>query len=107
MAITKEEVRELMKDKFVEISNNTYDLCSGIGELEIHTSDGVFYFKPKQKFPIVYESDYETISVDEDGAIKIIDNGFNQSVRLTHEFSLLLLKEAIKKSDEIIKENKK
>jgi xanthine dehydrogenase molybdopterin-binding subunit B len=59
------------------------------------------YFKPKQKFPIVFENEYYKIQVCEDGHITAIDKDTLLRANYGAELSLPLLDQAIAKSKEI------
>ena len=65
----KEEVRELMKDKFDEISEHQYASVDNVGECRINTLEGYLFFKPKQKFPIIFKGKYFNFELTENGYI--------------------------------------
>ena len=65
---TKKQQKELLKDTHEEITGREYrTVYNGIGECCYECSDGMLFFKPKevkQKFPIVFKTDYVKCKVD-------------------------------------------
>lgn len=97
----KEEARELLKENFEEIEIKKYFDLDEIGELKIFCEDGILYFKPKQKFPIVFEDMMRRVEVTKNGEI-IIPNLLNTR-EMYFKDSIPLLEKAIKKSKELRK----
>ena len=69
------------------------------GRVCIMTNGDNLWFKPKQKFPIVFENNYVTILIYYDGRIGTIINNVN--ILYSTEDTLNLLEQAIAKSKEI------
>jgi len=67
----KEELRKLMKENFDEITQDGYARSWRAGESSHPCEDGNLYFKPKQKFPLVFEDKHKKIEVDRDGNLDI------------------------------------
>jgi hypothetical protein len=98
--MNKKETRKILSENFEEISFQEYYELDGVGELEITCSDGYLHFKPKQKFPVVFEDDDRKFEVKEDGEIKIINTDDNEDYICVYE-SLPLLEQAMELSKEI------
>ncbi len=71
MKLTKEQIINLLKDDFEEcdIAEANYIDCNGYflnpGYLKFITENlSTIYFKPKQKFPIVFEGDNYKFSIN-------------------------------------------
>jgi len=65
----KEEIRELMKENFDEITQDVYARSWRVGESSHPCEDGNVYFKPKQNFPIVFDDGNRRVSVYSRGNI--------------------------------------
>ena len=97
--MNKEEARELLKDKFEEIDDFEYRDLNNSGELRIYTDDGLLYFKPKQKFPIVIKNFDYTFSINRIGLLTAKNIHTCREISLYQ--SLDTLKEAVDKAIEI------
>ncbi|MCK5633426.1 hypothetical protein KAH94_06730 [bacterium] len=69
----KEEIKKLLENDFEEITIEEWEVRDcGQGDLKVgFDGNDNLYFKPKQKFPIVYDSNDWKIEVYEDGVIKL------------------------------------
>ena len=73
----KEKVRAAMKESYVEITEAEFDVIDGEGEISISIYERPdrdtpnLYFKPKVKFPLVYEDCMRKVEVDRDGSLRI------------------------------------
>ena len=98
--MNKEDILVMMYEKGYEVDNseggtfNSERLC-------ILANGDNLWFIPKQKFPIVFENEYYTIEVGEDGHITVIDKDTKLRANYGVELSLPLLEQAIAKSKEI------
>ncbi|HUU87354.1 MAG TPA: hypothetical protein VMX17_06340 [Candidatus Glassbacteria bacterium] len=90
--VTKEEFKELMKDKLEEISREEF-MLNDINNGKFFCSDESFFFKFKEQWPKVFKDEKGCIiKVYENGGINIVDRDyFNDSIPT--------LKEAIRCSD--------
>lgn len=96
-----EEFRELVKDKFEEVSYDEWMSTDIPGEFRTTLEDKFFYFKPKEKLPKVFENDTRKITVKETGHIILEDKTFGEDMCL--DISLPLLYEAVKLSKKLYK----
>ena len=97
----KEEIRKLMKENFDEITNAEYHNLKMLGESSHYCEDGEVCFKPKQKFPIVFEDEYNRIEVYKQGNIKIVDKADDEQIYLTYSKQVLF--DAVDKAKELSK----
>jgi len=87
----KEEVRKLLEENFEEISVDEYDLLLDVGELCVHSTDGTIYFKPKEKYPKIFEDTARMVVVYKSGTLVITDKIsrkeiiFNDSLPVLYE----------------------
>lgn len=108
MKTTKEEIRELMKENFEEITLEEWLELKSIGEGEFIFKDGNIYFKPKeknkpkQKFPIVEEFNKFIEKWTGNSFSHLIDSDENDGERFRERLRELT-KKAIKKSKELRK----
>lgn len=93
------EIREMMKDKYDEITFEEYGKGEGMGECCFNIGYESLCFIPKQQFPIVFERFDKKCIVYETGAIRVSDN--DESIYLYD--SLQVLYDAVDKSREIRK----
>ena len=103
--VTKDEIRELMKDKFVEITEKEFIKEDGIGELEIYYDiNSVLYFKPKPQkpkeptYPIVEECKNHKF-IETDKTLSIIDRRDRQCLVFWKNRSFPLLAKIVKRMD--------
>jgi len=92
------EARKLLKENFDEISFNEFSHSEG--ELILVSPNGLvdLYFKPKEKFPKVFESENKQL------LIKVYKNGEIEFIKLPiilEAEELIILDQAIKLSQEI------
>jgi len=73
--ITKEKLKELLKDEFEECTKEDEPTHDGYGGTFLNQGfiwtnlDGEnIYFKPKQKFPIVFEGEHYNFFIDKQGS---------------------------------------
>ena len=99
--VTKEEIRELMKDNFEEISCAEYSRLNYIAECKFSFEDGNIYFKPKEKYPKVFENKDKKVVVYVSGGIDIIDKSDNRAIIFIE--SLPILYEAVELSKKLNK----
>ncbi len=94
--------QEINWDEWEELKEivTTKDLLSK-DILMIRKTGENYYFKKKEKFPIVFEDPAYTIEVDKDGHIAITQCGDRFS--FSPKVSLPLLYKAVKKSQELRK----
>ncbi len=97
----KEEIRELMKENFDEITVDEYVKLKNSGGCKHVCEDGYVSFKPKQKFPIVFEDKHKKIEVDRYGNLDIYC--FFQGDSIYFNSSKQLLFDAVDKAKELSK----
>jgi hypothetical protein len=96
----KEEILVMMYEKGYEVDNseegtfNSERLC-------ISANGDNLWFKPKQRFPIVFENKNYVVNVDFDGEISIRSKNIQPSWMFSPMESLPLLEQAVAKSKEI------
>jgi len=71
----QDEIRELMNDKFTEITQEEYRELGRLGEFTSWCSDGNIYFKPKEQWPKIIGEEYCRYRIDEEGVVTIIFDG--------------------------------
>jgi len=71
----REEVKELLKDKFEEITPHEFIQLSRAGQMDVYCEDGHIYFEPKETWPKVFEGECYTFKVDGCGQIYIGGDG--------------------------------
>ena len=59
--MNKEDIIQLMEDKFDEITEKEFDNFNYEDETAVYINGETLYFKPKQKFPIVFEDEFRRI----------------------------------------------
>lgn len=94
-----------MKENFVEITYEEYSHKPyENGDVRVDFIDTPLYFKPKEKFPIVFKGEYFGFEVPENGHIILINTEDTNwiSHRLFDE-DILALEKAIEKSKELRK----
>jgi len=97
----KKEARKIMKENFEEINCDNFNDLQDCGETSIFCNDGTLYFKPKQKFPIVFEDKSRKIEIDEHG-IEITDlTDKDVFINFGRDVSLPLLIKAVDKWKEL------
>ena len=99
--MNKKEARELMKDKFEKITWDEYNSADNIGEFHMYCSDGQVCFKPKEKFPKVFEDNSYKIEVLEGGEIHINNKLNGIYYAFIESVSLEILYKAVEQSKKL------
>ena len=94
-----QKFKELIKDEYEEYTPESSNLP--LGHFIFNDTLGGKYFKPKQKFPVVFENEHTRIIVNDIGLIKIIDRHDDDSISLHPAVSLPLLEQAIELSKKL------
>ncbi len=79
----KEEARKIfdkISDKFEEIDRHEYNCMSEVEKLRMCCSDGILYFKPKLKFPVVFKICGRIMEINQDGSIFIKNKCTNDNI---------------------------
>lgn len=76
----QKEMRELLKENFDEISENEFRNMNYEGEICVYCKDGKIHFKPKERFPKIFEDKSRRVIVDKDGNIKIFSKFTDESI---------------------------
>lgn len=96
-----QEIRNMMKENFIEISEQDWDELICRGKMICNLAHSTIYFKPIQKFPVVIEGQCgKRFEIDRDGNIEILIDG-EVIINFTAGMSLLALEETVKKSQEV------
>lgn len=90
----QKEIIELMKENFEEISEEEFNNMNDKGKICVYCVDGNIFFKPKGKFPKIFEDENRKVTVWKDGGIDIFSKITNESIFFYD--SLPILYDAVK-----------
>ena len=94
--MNKDEIIQMMEEKgYEEISLDEYRKLPTSERECLGTGLFFVFFKPKQKFPIVFNDQYYKIEVESDGSIGVTSRCFNFTLDVS------LLEQALQKSKEL------
>lgn len=99
---TKEEIREFMKENFEEIEQFDFDDLDYTGECRFCCSDGDIYFKPKEKFPKVFENKEVEVAVWDNTCLRLEDKRYRDVIVLGDE-DIELLKSALEERERMLR----
>lgn len=101
--MNKEEIIKMMSEKGYELD---YDIIKYDGNISISIDEERMWFKPIQKFPIVFKDNFYKINVFENGVIQIgrAGNRFDETL-LQFADSIPLLEQALAKSKALREQN--